>query len=147
MNLLYDLSRLNPVRDLCYFFFFQAEDGIRDYKVTGVQTCALPISSNIVISVHCHNDLGLAVANSLEAIRAGAGQVECTVNGIGERAGNAALEEIVMALKHRQADFDADTGVRTEEIIPTSSMLVEITGVPVQPNKAVVGSNAFAHES
>ncbi|RPH40112.1 MAG: 2-isopropylmalate synthase, partial [Planctomycetota bacterium] len=107
----------------------------------------VPGASNIVISVHCHNDLGLAVANSLEAIRAGAGQVECTINGIGERAGNAALEEIVMALKHRQADFGADTGVRTEEIIPTSSMLVEITGVPVQPNKAVVGSNAFAHES
>jgi 2-isopropylmalate synthase len=107
----------------------------------------VPGASNIVLSVHCHNDLGLAVANSLEAIRAGAGQVECTVNGIGERAGNAALEEIVMALKHRAADFDADTGVRTEEIIPTSSMLVEITGVPVQPNKAVVGSNAFAHES
>jgi 2-isopropylmalate synthase len=107
----------------------------------------VPGASNIIISVHCHNDLGLAVANSLEAIRAGAGQVECTINGIGERAGNAALEEIVMALKHRHADFDADTGVRTEEIIPTSSMLVEITGVPVQPNKAVVGSNAFAHES
>jgi 2-isopropylmalate synthase len=107
----------------------------------------VPGASNIVISVHCHNDLGLAVANSLEAIRAGAGQVECTINGIGERAGNAALEEIVMALKHRPADFGADTGVRTEEIIPTSSLLVEITGVPVQPNKAVVGSNAFAHES
>jgi 2-isopropylmalate synthase len=107
----------------------------------------VPGASSIVISVHCHNDLGLAVANSLEAIRAGAGQVECTVNGIGERAGNAALEEIVMALKHRAADFQADTGVRTEEIIPTSSLLVEITGVPVQPNKAVVGSNAFAHES
>jgi 2-isopropylmalate synthase len=107
----------------------------------------VPGAAGITLSVHCHNDLGLAVANSLEAIRAGAGQVECTVNGIGERAGNAALEEIVMALKHRQADFGADTGVRTEEIIPTSSLLVEITGVPVQPNKAVVGSNAFAHES
>ncbi len=107
----------------------------------------VPGASNIVISVHCHNDLGLAVANSLEAVRAGAGQVECTVNGIGERAGNAALEEIVMALKHRPEHFGADTGVRTEEIIPTSSLLVEITGVPVQPNKAVVGSNAFAHES
>jgi len=107
----------------------------------------VPGASDIVISVHCHNDLGLAVANSLEAIRAGAGQVECTINGIGERAGNAALEEIVMALKHRVADFQAETNVRTEEIIPTSSMLVEITGVPVQPNKAVVGSNAFAHES
>jgi 2-isopropylmalate synthase len=107
----------------------------------------VPGASNIVISVHCHNDLGLAVANSLEAIRAGAGRSSAPINGIGERAGNAALEEIVMALKHRQADFGADTGVRTEEIIPTSSMLVEITGVPVQPNKAVVGSNAFAHES
>ncbi len=107
----------------------------------------VPGAAGIVLSVHCHNDLGLAVANSLEAIRAGAGQVECTVNGIGERAGNAALEEIVMALKHRPEHFGADTGVRTEEIIPTSSLLVEITGVPVQPNKAVVGSNAFAHES
>src|SRR5258706_6791757 len=76
----------------------------------------VPGASDIVLSVHCHNDLGLAVANSLEAIRAGAGQVECTINGIGERAGNAALEEIVMALKHRQADFGADTAVRTEEI-------------------------------
>jgi 2-isopropylmalate synthase len=107
----------------------------------------VPGAANIVLSVHCHNDLGLAVANSLEAVRAGAGQVECTINGIGERAGNAALEEIVMALKHRHADFKAETGVRTEEIIPTSSLLVEITGVPVQPNKAVVGANAFAHES
>ncbi len=114
--------------------------------ITDVLT-RVPGATNVVLSVHCHNDLGLAVANSLEAIRAGAGQVECTVNGIGERAGNAALEEIVMALKHRQADFKADTGVRTEEIIPTSSLLVEITGVPVQPNKAVVGANAFAHES
>jgi 2-isopropylmalate synthase len=107
----------------------------------------VPGAGDITISVHCHNDLGLAVANSLEAVRAGAGQVECTINGIGERAGNAALEEIVMALKHRHELFGADTKVRTEEIIPTSSLLVEITGVPVQPNKAVVGSNAFAHES
>jgi 2-isopropylmalate synthase len=107
----------------------------------------VPGAADVVLSVHCHNDLGLAVANSLEAVRAGAGQVECTINGIGERAGNAALEEIVMALKHRPEHFGADTGVRTEEIIPTSSLLVEITGVPVQPNKAVVGSNAFAHES
>jgi 2-isopropylmalate synthase len=107
----------------------------------------VPGAADIVLSVHCHNDLGLAVANSLEAVRAGAGQIECTINGIGERAGNAALEEIVMALKHRQEHFQADTGIRTEEIIPTSSLLVEITGVPVQPNKAVVGSNAFAHES
>jgi 2-isopropylmalate synthase len=100
-----------------------------------------------VISVHCHNDLGLAVASSLEAVRAGAGQVECTINGIGERAGNAALEEVVMSLKYRPEQFDAETGIRTEEIFATSSLLVDITGVPVQPNKAVVGSNAFAHES
>jgi 2-isopropylmalate synthase len=107
----------------------------------------VPGAEGVTISVHCHNDLGLAVANSLEAIRNGAGQVECTVNGIGERAGNAALEEIVMALKHRQEHFGADTSVRTEEILRTSALLVEITGVPVQPNKAIVGSNAFAHES
>ncbi len=107
----------------------------------------VPGAGGIVLSVHCHNDLGLAVANSLAAVCAGAGQVECAVNGIGERAGNAALEEIVMALKHRAEHFGADTGIRTEEIIPTSEMLVEITGIPVQPNKAVVGSNAFAHEA
>ncbi len=100
-----------------------------------------------VLSVHCHDDLGLAVANSLEAVRAGAGQVECTINGIGERAGNAALEEIVMTLKHRPEQFGADTGIRTEEIFPTSSLLVNITGIPVQPNKAVVGANAFTHAS
>ena len=107
----------------------------------------VPGAEDVVLSVHCHNDLGLAVANSLEAIRSGAGQVECTINGIGERAGNAALEEIVMGLKHRPEHFEADTGINTQEIMPTSSMLVEITGIPVQPNKAVVGSNAFAHES
>ncbi len=104
-------------------------------------------AAGITLSVHCHNDLGLAVANSLEAVRAGAGQVECTINGIGERAGNAALEEIVMAVKHRAAEFGVETSVKTEEIIPTSSLLVEITGIPVQPNKAVVGKNAFAHEA
>ena len=107
----------------------------------------VPAAAGITLSVHCHNDLGLAVANSLEAVRAGAGQVECTINGIGERAGNAALEEIVMSLKHRHEHFGAETSVKSEEILPTSSLLVEITGIPVQPNKAVVGSNAFAHEA
>jgi 2-isopropylmalate synthase len=100
-----------------------------------------------VISVHCHNDLGLAVANSLAAIRAGARQVECTVNGIGERAGNASLEEIVMTLKVRKEAFHLDTQVKTEQIYHTSKLLSLITGVRVQPNKAIVGENAFAHEA
>ncbi len=107
----------------------------------------VPGIEKAVISVHCHDDLGLATANSLEAVRAGAGQVECTINGIGERAGNAALEEVVVTLKHRPEQFGADTGVKTEEIFPTSQLLVEITGIPVQPNKAVVGANAFTHAS
>jgi 2-isopropylmalate synthase len=102
---------------------------------------------NVTISVHCHNDLGLAVANSLSAIEAGARQVECTVNGIGERAGNAALEEIVMAMKVRADRLPMETGIRTEEIYGTSRMLSEIIGVDVQPNKAIVGRNAFAHEA
>ena len=100
-----------------------------------------------VISVHCHNDLGLAVANSLAAIRAGAGQVECTINGIGERAGNCSLEEVVMALRTRRDFFDADTAVRSEEIMRSSRLITKITGLYVQPNKAIVGANAFAHES
>lgn len=101
----------------------------------------------IDISVHCHNDLGLGVANSLAAIKAGATQVECTVNGIGERAGNAALEEIVMALNTRNDFFKASTRINTKEIMRTSNLLSSITGVSVQPNKAIVGENAFAHES
>src|SRR5262244_364816 len=101
----------------------------------------------IRFSAHCHNDLGLAVANSLAAIRAGARQVECTINGIGERAGNASLEEIVMALKTRKDFFEIDTQVRTEEIFKTSRLLSSVTGVHVQPNKAIVGENAFAHEA
>ena len=101
----------------------------------------------IVISVHCHNDLGLAVANSLAAIQAGAGQVECTLNGIGERAGNTSLEELVMALKVRNAHFDVTTSVRTEELTRSSQLLSYTTGVWPQPNKAVVGRNAFAHEA
>ncbi len=105
------------------------------------------IGERAVISVHCHNDLGLAVANSLSAILSGAGQVECTVNGIGERAGNCSMEEVVMALKTRPQFFDADTNIRTTEIYKTSRLVSKITGIVVQPNKAVVGSNAFAHES
>ncbi len=100
-----------------------------------------------VISVHCHNDLGLAVANSLAAVRAGAEQVECTVNGIGERAGNAALEELIMTLHTRRDLYDADFRIDTTQIAKTSRLISTITGVMVQPNKAVVGANAFAHES
>ncbi len=100
-----------------------------------------------VISVHCHNDLGLAVANAIAAIRNGAGQVECTVNGIGERAGNCSMEEVVMALRTRRDFFGADTKIMTEEITRTSRLVTKITGITVQPNKAIVGANAFAHES
>jgi 2-isopropylmalate synthase len=100
-----------------------------------------------VISVHCHNDLGLAVANSLAAIQNGAEQIECTINGIGERAGNASLEEIVMALNVRKKFFGTDTSVDTTQLFPASQLLAEITGNQVQPNKAIVGRNAFAHEA
>lgn len=103
--------------------------------------------SEAIISVHCHNDLGLAVANSLSAVKNGARQIECTVNGIGERAGNAAMEEIVMALGTRRDLFGLHTGIRTENIYQTSRLLTQITGVRVQPNKAIVGANAFSHES
>lgn len=102
---------------------------------------------NAVISVHCHNDLGLAVANSMAAIYSGAGQVECTVNGIGERAGNASLEEIAMGLRTRKDFYHADTRIQTEEISKTSRLVSKITGMVVQPNKAIVGANAFAHTS
>jgi 2-isopropylmalate synthase len=102
---------------------------------------------DVIISVHCHNDLGLAVANSLAAIEAGARQVECTVNGIGERAGNASLEEIVMALRVRADRLPFETGVDTTRIYTTSQLLSEIVGFEVQPNKAIVGRNAFAHEA
>jgi len=101
----------------------------------------------VTLSAHCHDDLGLAVANSLAAVRAGARQIECTVNGIGERAGNASLEEVVVALAVRKASFGLRTDVRLEHLFPTSRMLAEITGAPVAPNKAVVGANAFAHEA
>ncbi len=99
-------------------------------------------------SVHCHDDLGLSVANSLAAIRAGARQVECTINGIGERAGNTAMEEVVMALRTRSEYFGGcDTGIVTTEIYPSSRLLASTIGVSVQPNKAIVGDNAFRHES
>ena len=101
----------------------------------------------VTISCHCHNDLGLAVANSLAAISAGARQVECTVNGIGERAGNASMEEIVMAMKVRHNRFHVQTGIVTELLVPASRLLTHITGIAVQPNKAIVGANAFAHEA
>ena len=103
--------------------------------------------NDAVISVHCHNDLGLAVANSLVAIQNGAEQVECTINGIGELAGNASLEELVMALTVRQTAFNTETDINTQQLYPTSRLLAEITGIDVQPNKAIVGSNAFAHEA
>jgi 2-isopropylmalate synthase len=107
----------------------------------------VPNADKVVWSVHCHNDLGLAVANSLAAVMAGARQVECTINGLGERAGNASLEEIVMAVRTRQDFFACDTRIDTTQIVPASKMVSAITGFPVQPNKAIVGANAFAHES
>jgi len=103
--------------------------------------------TDATISVHCHNDLGLAVANSLAAIGAGARQVECTINGIGERAGNASLEELVMAMHVRADQLPFETGVHTQELYPTSQLLSTIIGFDVQPNKAIVGRNAFAHEA
>lgn len=107
----------------------------------------VPGMDQVVISVHCHNDLGLAVPNSIAAIEAGARQIECTVNGIGERAGNASMEEIVMILKTRKDQLPYETGIVTEHIYPTSRLLSQITGMVVQPNKAIVGANAFAHEA
>jgi 2-isopropylmalate synthase len=107
----------------------------------------VPNIGQAVVSVHCHNDLGLAVANSLEALRMGARQVECTINGIGERAGNASLEEIVMAIKTRQDFFKLTTDVDTRQIYKASRLVSDLTGFPVQPNKAIVGANAFRHES
>jgi 2-isopropylmalate synthase len=107
----------------------------------------VPISDKAVFSVHCHNDLGLATANSLAAVRNGARQVECTINGLGERAGNAALEEIVMAVRTRQDHFTCDTRLDTTQIVNCSRLVAGITGFAVQPNKAIVGANAFAHES
>ncbi len=107
----------------------------------------IPNSDKAIFSVHCHNDLGLAVANSLAAVSNGARQVECTINGLGERAGNASLEEIVMAVRTRKDLFEVETNIDTQHIVPTYRLVSTITGFPVQPNKAIVGANAFAHES
>ncbi|MBP7079515.1 MAG: 2-isopropylmalate synthase [Rhodocyclaceae bacterium] len=107
----------------------------------------VPNSDKVIWSTHCHNDLGLAVANSLAAVLNGARQVECTVNGLGERAGNASMEEVVMAIRTRSDLFGCETGIDISQIVPASKLVSQITGYPVQPNKAVVGANAFAHES
>lgn len=107
----------------------------------------IPNADKAIFSVHCHNDLGLAVANSLSAVQNGARQVECTINGLGERAGNASLEEVVMAVNTRPDLFSATTNLDTSHIVPASRLVSSITGFPVQPNKAIVGANAFAHES
>jgi 2-isopropylmalate synthase len=107
----------------------------------------IPNADKAIFSVHCHNDLGLAVANSIAAVANGARQVECTVNGLGERAGNASLEEVVMAVRTRQDLFGIDTRINAKEIVPASRLVSSITGFPVQPNKAIVGANAFAHEA
>lgn len=114
---------------------------IRDLRenVPGIENC--------ILSTHCHDDLGMAVANSLAGVRAGARQVECTINGIGERAGNASLEEVVMALHTRQQYYGLRTRIETREIARTSRLVSSFIGVPVPPNKAIVGANAFAHES
>ncbi len=115
--------------------------------VSAVRERVVRDRDDLTISVHCHNDLGLAVANSLAAIDAGARQIECTINGIGERAGNASLEEVVMAMSVRADRLPFKTGIHTEEIYSTSQLLSQIIGFGVQPNKAIVGRNAFAHEA
>ncbi|HEX8499989.1 MAG TPA: 2-isopropylmalate synthase [Pyrinomonadaceae bacterium] len=147
---------------LCEVFAAAVEEGARTLNVPDTVGYTTPTEfreivsavrervvggREVTISVHCHNDLGLAVANSLAALDAGARQIECTVNGIGERAGNAALEEVVMALRVRSDRLPYSTGVRTEALYPTSQLLSEVIGFGVQPNKAVVGRNAFAHEA
>ncbi len=152
----------SDINYLCEVFAVAVEEGARTLNVPDTVGYTTPTEfreivsavrervvggRDVTISVHCHNDLGLAVANSLAALDAGARQVECTVNGIGERAGNAALEEIVMALRVRADRLPYACGVETEELYPTSQLLTEIIGFGVQPNKAVVGRNAFAHEA
>jgi 2-isopropylmalate synthase len=116
-------------------------------EVIGQLIQRIPNADKAIFSVHCHNDLGLAVANSLAAVGAGARQVECTINGLGERAGNAALEEIVMALRTRKDVMGVETNINTQQIVAASKLVSSVTGFPVQPNKAIVGANAFAHES
>ena len=108
---------------------------------------AKALGDRAIVSVHCHDDLGLAVANSLAAVKAGARQVECTINGIGERAGNAALEEVVMAIKDPARSLPFQTGIHTEKLYPASQLLSSIISFGPQPNKAIVGENAFAHEA
>ncbi|MGW8258158.1 MAG: 2-isopropylmalate synthase, partial [Thermoguttaceae bacterium] len=117
------------------------------HEVIGNLRNRVPNIDKAIISVHCHNDLGLAVANSLAAVEAGAGQVECTINGLGERAGNCSLEEIVMSLRTRGDYFHASTKIITPRLVPTSRLVANITGIHVQRNKAIVGQNAFAHEA
>lgn len=117
------------------------------FRIIDMLKNRVPNIDQAVISTHCHNDLGLAVANSIAGVRAGAGQIECTVNGIGERAGNASVEEIVMAFKTRPDVYPFTTNIVSEKLFPASQLLSSITGVNVQPNKAIVGANAFAHES
>ena len=107
----------------------------------------VPNIDKAILSVHCHNDLGMAVSNSLAAVHAGARQIECTINGLGERAGNAALEEIIMALKTRNDAFPYETGIDSTKIMNASRLVSAVSGFVVQPNKAIVGANAFAHES
>jgi 2-isopropylmalate synthase len=105
------------------------------------------VGRDVSLSVHCHNDLGLAVANTLAAVEAGADQVHVTVNGLGERGGNASLEETVTAIRCRRDWFEAETRIVSEQLVPTSRLVSSLTGIPVQPNKAIVGANAFAHAS
>jgi 2-isopropylmalate synthase len=124
---------------------YATPDEIHDFFVTVIER--VPSSHKVVFSAHCHDDLGLAVANTHAALTAGVRQVECTINGIGERAGNASLEEIVMGMKVRQDRLPFTTGINTEKIFPTSQLLCSLTGQDVQPNKAIVGRNAFAHEA
>jgi 2-isopropylmalate synthase len=117
------------------------------YKVISTLKSEVPNIAQAIISTHCHNDLGLAVANSLAAVEAGARQIECTINGLGERAGNAALEEVVMALRTRQDYYGIGSNINTQRLYPTSRLVSRITGMAVQRNKAIVGQNAFAHEA
>ncbi len=124
---------------------YAVPEGVKDLFSFLIET--VPGAKGVVFSCHCHDDLGLSVANSLAALEAGARQVECTVNGIGERAGNAAMEEVVMALRVRKSWFNLDTRIRSEEFYRTSRLVSSVTGMVVQPNKAIVGENAFAHES
>jgi 2-isopropylmalate synthase len=124
-----------------YFTPWETEQFVHDLQA------GVPGLANVTLSVHCHNDLGMGVVNALAGLRTGARQAECTINGIGERAGNSSLEELVMALASRFSYFGLETEIDTTQLVPASRLLSEIIGTPVQPNKAVVGENAFAHEA